>query len=196
MLALFPLQVLGLPVKTSDEHPSGKDSFMNYAKHLETERLKLRPLLPTDITFIMNLIGDERVRLYLGGAVPEERREEAAEGYFRAKAGEVVWLVEVKVSRQPLGLVFISHHKDGNDSELSFMFDSNLWGLGYATEAAQRVLDHATREIGITKLIAETQSANSASRALLERLGMSEDRRLHRFGAEQIIYSIQLFHPG
>jgi [ribosomal protein S5]-alanine N-acetyltransferase len=162
---------------------------MEYAAYLETKCLDLRALAATDTAFITELIADERVRQFLGGPVPVERREAVANGYICVAPDKATWLVETKDSSQPIGLVFISKHKDGADFELSYMFSPNVWGMGYATEAVRRLLDHAICEMGIVRVIAETQAANQASRALLERLGMSEERRIHRFGAEQIIYT-------
>ncbi len=162
---------------------------MRKAPLLETDRLILRALAATDTAFIVELLANERVRRFLGGPVPAPQRAAAAKGYFRTARGEATWLVEDKLNRRSVGLVFISNHKDGTDSELSFMFSPGVWGMGYATEAARRLLDHAIREMGLDRLVAETQVANHASRALLERLGMSELRRVHRFGAEQVIYT-------
>jgi ribosomal-protein-alanine N-acetyltransferase len=69
------------------------------------------------------------------------------------------------------------------------MFHPGAWGIGYATEAAAKILDHAIRELGCVRLVAETQVLNHAARALLVRIGMSEVRRIRRFGAEQLIYT-------
>ncbi|MFK0165526.1 GNAT family N-acetyltransferase [Rhizobium sp. NPDC090279] len=157
-------------------------------RSLDTERLHLRALLSTDRAFVGELIAREEVRRFLGGPVSIAQREAAISGYFTFEEGEVVWLVETKDSRQPLGLISISRHRDGHDRELSYQFHPDAWGLGYATEAARRVLDYALRDLQLKRLIAETQSTNFASRRLLERVGMREARRLYRFGAEQIIY--------
>lgn len=42
--------------------------------------------------------------------------------------------------------------------------------------------------IGLAKKVAETQSANQRSCALLERVGMKVDKYVYRFGAEQAVY--------
>ncbi|SCB17325.1 GNAT family N-acetyltransferase [Rhizobium hainanense] len=156
--------------------------------NLYTERLHLRELLATDSAFVGQLITHEKVRRFLGGPVSLDQREAVIACYFAFEEGETVWLVETKNSRQPLGLISISHHGDGQDRELSYQFLPGAWGHGYAAEAAKRVLDYALKDLQLKRLIAETQSANFASRRLLERVGMRELRRLHRFGAEQIIY--------
>ncbi|NTF87190.1 GNAT family N-acetyltransferase [Agrobacterium rhizogenes] len=157
-------------------------------RQLDTERLYLRGLLPTDIAFIRELIAHEEVRRFLGGPIPSARHEAVLSGYFTVEGGEMVWLAETKDSLQPLGLISISHHADGFDDELSYQFHPDAWGRGYAAEAAGRVLEHALEDLQFDRLIAETQSANSASRRLPERIGMREMKRLHRFGAEQIVY--------
>jgi ribosomal-protein-alanine N-acetyltransferase len=162
---------------------------MTAIRHLDTERLYLRWLLPTDIAFIRELITHEEIRRFLGGPIPSARHEAALSGYFTVEEGEMVWLAETKDSLQPLGLISISHHADGFDDELSYQFHPDAWGFGYATEAAGRVLEYALKDLQLDRLIAETQSANSASRRLLERIGMREMKRLHRFGAEQIVYA-------
>ena len=40
----------------------------------------------------------------------------------------------------------------------------------------------------MTYIVAETQSANTRSRALLERLGFTRKQQLERFGAMQCVY--------
>jgi [ribosomal protein S5]-alanine N-acetyltransferase len=162
---------------------------MTVNKRLETERLHLRGLSSTDRRFIHALISDEDVRRFLGGPVPAERRDGVVSGYFITDVREAVWLAETKETSLPVGLVFISNHKDGMDSELSYQFTRDVWGMGYAIEATRRVLDYALNDLGLVRLIAETQSANKPSCRLLDRLGMTELGRVMRFGAEQIIYA-------
>ena len=53
----------------------------------------------------------------------------------------------------------------------------------------QAVVNHALAESGLARLIAETQSANSASCRLLREQGMVEIKRLDRFGEEQIVFA-------
>ncbi|WP_165932910.1 GNAT family N-acetyltransferase [Rhizobium sp. BK251] len=158
-------------------------------RHLETARLHLRGLLPTDTSFINELIGHEEVRRFLGGPVPAIRRDAVVSSYFMVDEREMIWLAETKDFDQPLGLLFISNHREGEDLELSYQFHPDSWGLGYAIEATKRVLEYALNDMRLERLIAETQSANIASCRLLERLGMKELRRVQRFGAEQVIYT-------
>lgn len=47
------------------------------------------------------------------------------------------------------------------------------------------------KKLGLTKIVAETQSANKASCRLLKRIGMDLEETVERFGAEQSIFSIR-----
>lgn len=162
---------------------------------LETERLILRNPIPTDGPFLSELMGHEEVRRFLGGPVPLDRRGAVISSYCNAEAPDersAVWLVEIRALHRPIGLISITKHKDGEDSELSYEFHPDIWGQGYAIEATRCALDFALNDLAFERLIAETQSANSASCNLLEKLGMTEVRRVERFGAEQSIYASQV----
>lgn len=162
---------------------------MGGQRNLVTQRLRLRDVIRSDRGFVRELITDDNVRRFLGGPIPVARLEAAINAYFLAQDGQMIWLVETKDTRQPLGLVSISDHTDGRDSELSYQFCVGSWGSGFATEAARRVLEYGLEDMQLDRLIAETQAANTASCRLLEKIGMKEVRRLCRFCAEQIIYT-------
>jgi ribosomal-protein-alanine N-acetyltransferase len=91
-------------------------------------------------------------------------------------------------------LIELGTHKDGEEYEISYQFHPNYWGNGFAYEAAAAVIQHAFNQLELDQVIAETQSANQASCALLQRLGMTEMKRISRFGAQQIIFALRK-HP-
>jgi ribosomal-protein-alanine N-acetyltransferase len=162
---------------------------MSPSPHLHTQRLQLRPLDQTDHGFISGLLGDAQVRQFLGGAVDLQHRPEAVAAYLSKEEGEAVWLVQTRDEQRPLGLLHLCPHWDEPCLELSYQLAPRAWGKGYATEAAQCVLAHALQDLKQGRVVAETQVANIASCSLLQRLGMTELRRLQRFGAEQVIYT-------
>ena len=47
------------------------------------------------------------------------------------------------------------------------------WGKGYATEAASAVLEYALGPLGLPEVLAEVDEGNTASIAVIERLGMT-----------------------
>jgi ribosomal-protein-alanine N-acetyltransferase len=158
----------------------------------ETQRLVLAKASWRDALFVFRLIGNETVRRYLGGAVPVRRRLSVVRSYLDVGPSELVWIVKIRKNASPVGLISVTKHKDGQEFELSYQFHPNARGRGYAFEAASAALRFVREERGLLRLIAETQVANVASCRLLERLGMSEQQRLMRYGEEQAIYLIDL----
>jgi RimJ/RimL family protein N-acetyltransferase len=45
-------------------------------------------------------------------------------------------------------------------------------GNGYATEAARALIDHAFGALNLARIVATTERSNTASRAVMRRLGM------------------------
>ncbi len=55
--------------------------------------------------------------------------------------------------------------------------DSNVWGKGLGSQAALRLFEFASNELGITRFTAETHETNMRSRKLLQKLGFQEVSR-------------------
>lgn len=85
-----------------------------------------------------------------------------------------VWLVER--ASEPIGAVLLKPipRSDGaapDEIEIGWRFVPSAWGNGYATEAAQAVVDHAWVS-GLDHIVAVTHPDNVASMRVCERLGM------------------------
>lgn len=166
---------------------------MGYAPRLTTQRLVLRHLARDDLRFYCELVAHPDVRRYLGGPV----QCSAAVSRFRHSVGaQGRWVACLRDIGQPVGLVELGPHKDGQDIELSYQFHPRAWGQGLAREATARVVSHAFNDMQVPRLVAETQAANARSCTLLRRLGFTEHMRLMRFGAEQVIFSTSVSQQG
>ncbi|GIT89575.1 N-acetyltransferase [Jannaschia pagri] len=155
---------------------------------LITDRLRLRGLGAGDRTGFLRLTGDPRVRRFLGGVQPYDVRQARFAALTAPPISGWSWAVTKPESDTMLGVIELSRHKDGEDHEVSYQFDPDQWGNGFASEAARRVRVFAITDLGLPRIIAETQTANHRSRAVLDRLGMVEIARIRRFGADQVLY--------
>lgn len=63
-------------------------------------------------------------------------------------------------------------HSAGSELELSYRLRRAAWGRGYAAEASQTLIDSIFRARPIDRVFAGTQLGHTASRRVLERLGM------------------------
>ncbi|WP_246317045.1 GNAT family N-acetyltransferase [Paenibacillus agri] len=158
---------------------------------METHRCNLTRLQQSDYQAVKTLYGNEQVRTYLGGAIPEEHAlNKFLDILQRSETDSYYWTVRLKISNEFIGLVSLEQHVDGQDTEISYELLPHSWGHGYAKEAVAQVLTYAFNELNLNRVIAETQTANHSSCKLLERVGMKLDRKIMRYDAEQALYGI------
>ncbi|WP_445677914.1 GNAT family N-acetyltransferase [Robertmurraya sp. FSL R5-0851] len=155
----------------------------------ETERCLIHTLQRSDTMDVKKLYINQEVRKYLGGTREEHSIEQVLEDMLNAGSNSLYWVVREKHTEDFIGLVSLDPHHDGVYQEISYQLLPYWWGKGYASEAVQVLLNYALNELNLSKIIAETQTANTSSCKLLERLGMELERTVCRFGAEQAIYS-------
>lgn len=147
----------------------------------------IRPLEAADLPLVLPLYTDPRTREFLGGPVPDAVAGERAAGLL-AEGGTMAILAEDGSTFA--GIITLHRHHDGVSHELSYSLLPEHTGRGLATAGMRQMLAHVFRSGGITSVVCETQAANHRSTRLLERLGMRERERLVRFGAEQVIHTL------
>ena len=148
-------------------------------------------LLPQDTPALLRLHTDLEVRRFLGGPVAESVANQRVQSLIANNRPLPAWAIRSANSdlSPMLGVVSFDQHHDGKDIEVSYALLPESQGHGYATEAVQFALRHAFDQMALTCVIAETQSLNARSVALLQRIGMVFQRTVIRFGAEQSIYA-------
>jgi RimJ/RimL family protein N-acetyltransferase len=145
----------------------------------------------TDYDDVMSLYQNEHVRRFLGGTLTDVQFRPRFEKLCnQASEDEYYWVIRHSYDQAFMGLISIDPHHDGDAFELSYQLLPQWWGSGYAEEVSRQILHYAFTELGLPKIVAETQAANSASRRLLEKLGMKIISTVERFGEQQYIYSI------
>lgn len=158
---------------------------------LKTERCLLIGLKPKDFDDIKKLYCNEEVRKFLGGIRKEEDFQAGFSKMLQSSSDTIYLTVKEKQSHKFVGLVSLDPHHDKESIELSYQFMPEWWGTGYAYEVLKELLDFAFFQLNLTKVVAETQSANVASCKLLKKFDMEVCETVSRFGTEQVIYSIE-----
>jgi ribosomal-protein-alanine N-acetyltransferase len=160
---------------------------------LQTNRCNLRAPCTEDRKQFFALNSNPEVRRYLGGLRSDAQINERFDLLLNSTAS--CWVVEHKNDQKFIGIVSLSPHHEGVDTEISYEFLPAYWGRGFATETVLKVLEYALHELRLLRVVAETQIANEKSICLLKRIGMRFDREVERFGATQAIY-ITTFEPS
>ena len=143
---------------------------------LRTERLVLRPVTADDHAALLAHWAAPDVRRFLfdGAMLPAAEIAEAIEDSARdfARAGYGLWLVHENGRSGLVGTAGL-RPLEAIGLEIFYSLAPGSWGRGYATEAARAVLDRALGPLGMPEVLAEIDEGNTASIAVIERLGMT-----------------------
>lgn len=146
---------------------------------IETERLILREWREED-AIVMHAIGqDTRVMEFFGPLTDLQAARDLVAGQIVNQAifGHCLWPVERRFDGRLLGYcglnpLPISIALDGG-IEVGWKLAHDVWGQGYAREAAQACLNWGWANLRVNSIAAITSPANIRSWGLMERLGMT-----------------------
>lgn len=155
---------------------------------LDTERLTLRWLEPTDAAFMFELMNDPDWLQYIGDRgirSPEDARRHIVEGprALCERLGFGLMLVELRESGVPIGACGLLKRDWLEDVDIGFAFLPAYRGHGYAHEAAAAMVHHGRTSLGLHRVAAIVSDGNASSRRLLDRLGFRFERMVVAPGA-------------
>lgn len=166
---------------------------------LETERLLLRELLPTDDIGMFELDSNPQVHIYLGNKPVtsiEQVREAIAnirQQYLENGIGR--WAVILKETNEFIGWSGLKLEKNVNGYEtfydLGYRFIQKHWGKGYAYETAKAFVDFGFNDMKLEKINAYADFDNLASRRVLEKVGMHFVNAFDDEGTQEAWYEIK-----
>jgi RimJ/RimL family protein N-acetyltransferase len=145
-------------------------------KTIETDRLTLRPLHPSDAGPMTLWCSQFRVASMLA-RVPHPYPPGAAEAFIARVTApdteETVWAIDGSAcgAADFLGVVGLQHPHGAAPARFGYWIGPPAWGLGYATEAAAAALDAAFEDGALASVEASVTDDNPASRRVLDKLG-------------------------
>ena len=157
---------------------------MKMPEQIETERLVLRKPCPEDANVIFDgWAQDPEVTRYLTWR-PHERidqTQEFVQACLRLWEGETrfPYMMAVKENGQVIGM--IDPRIEGSRLGIGYVAARAHWGKGYVPEATRAVIDWAFRQASIYRVYATTDVENSASRRVLEKVGMQCEGILRKY---------------
>ena len=147
---------------------------------LSTGRLVLRPVTADDHAALLAhwTLPDVRRFLFDGAALSAAEVADNIEesiGDFAAR-GYGIWIIELgSGAGAGAGLVGTAGLRPLEELGLEIFYSlaPGAWGTGYATEAARAVMDYGLGPLGLPEVLAEVDEGNTASVAVVKRLGMT-----------------------
>ncbi|WP_165815209.1 GNAT family N-acetyltransferase [Levilactobacillus bambusae] len=152
---------------------------------LETDRLILRPVTISerDVADFYQFASDPETVQYSFLPYPsQEPVLRMISSYFvDDPAGK--WGVELKATHQLIGYVELQVDDYNVSGEIGYLINRDFWHQGYASEAAQCVLDLGMNELKLVRVQGRYDVRNAASGRVLQHVGMQEEGvlRNHRY---------------
>jgi RimJ/RimL family protein N-acetyltransferase len=162
---------------------------------LETERLILRELVPSDAGDLALILCDpETMRYYPRPLEPHEvdewidRRIKQYE-----KDGYGLWGVILKGEQKFVGDcgLLIQEVEGLDELEVGYQFNKSYWRRGLATEAARGCMDYGFKELGARKIISMIRPENIPSRRVAEKNGLRVEKEIFWRDFKHYVYAIE-----
>ena len=162
-------------------------------KEIETDRLLLRQFTMADLDELSPIFGDPEVVRYLGSGKPATRAEteRALDTIIQhwERHGFGRWAVVCKRTRQLIGYGGLRNFH--GTPELVYLLARRFWGIGLATEIARAALKYGFEELHFEHIMAMACVANTASHHVMEKVGMSFEKRAHIYDMDIVCYCIE-----
>ncbi|MFK7765858.1 MAG: GNAT family N-acetyltransferase [Mariniblastus sp.] len=163
---------------------------MDSIPRLETERLKLRAVFPSDTQSIFEIYSDPLVAKFYDfepyqSLVQTRDLINRFTSWFQHDQA-VRWAMIRKDTDQLIGTCcFDAFHVSYRSANLGYNMRSDQWGNGFATEGAKAIVDFAFANglVGpLNRIQAITDPRNAASEQVLMRLGFGKEGLMRQYG--------------
>jgi RimJ/RimL family protein N-acetyltransferase len=168
---------------------------------LTTPRLHLRPFTLADHEAIHAVYSDPEVMRFVGHGAHQTLAETVnalriyddvlrRRGYsFLAVTDRATGAVIGDGGLHPMGGI-------GPDVELGYTLARSAWGRGYATELGRALVGYAFGVLHVPRVVAQVEPANTASRHVLAKLGMTEREERMAYGRPHLVYAVEATPPA
>lgn len=161
---------------------------------LETQRLLLRLHVTEDAEALAAVLGDVVAMEFYPSALDRRGVEEwiarNIERYRRDGFGK--WALLLKSTGELIGSCgcVLQDVEDRNEIEIGYNVRRDVWGRGYATEAARACIDYGFRSLGAPHLISMIRPENARSIRVAEKNGMACRKTVFWRGYDHRIYAL------
>ncbi len=167
-------------------------SFMNI---LETPRLILREFVADDQDALALVLSDpETMRFYPAPLDKAAVEEWIARNRLRyIKDGHGLWAMVLRLTDEVIGDcgLTVQTVDNADEIEIGYHVRRDLWGQGFATEAARACREYGFAKLPVERLISIIRPENLPSRRVAEKNGMKISKEVTRTGFLHWVYSIR-----
>ncbi|MCU4668234.1 GNAT family N-acetyltransferase [Bacillus paralicheniformis] len=161
---------------------------------MKTDRMILRKMRRDDAENLLEIFSDPTAMEYYPSTKNEKQTlhwiDWTLENY--EKHGTGLWVAEHKQTGEFLGQCgIVPQEVEGSDEmEIGYLFKRSVWKNGYATEAASACKQYGFEAFHLKKIVSLPDAKNLPSRKVAERIGMTLEKTIHKWGKEIAVYSV------
>jgi RimJ/RimL family protein N-acetyltransferase len=185
---------------------------------IESPRLVLRRIAPTDLPFFTRIHAVPDVVRYTGHGRPRSAEEtrawlestlasyeelelgqlavvRKADGALLGRCGMSDLVIDANAAADSIPRAWFGRAQAPaglavtQERELGYTFDAEQWGHGYATEAAQCVFAYARDSLGLQRVISVIDGDNVRSLRVAERCGLRREGEIDVLGRVLIVHA-------
>ena len=162
---------------------------------LQTERLVLRRFVLDDTGALATVLGDPTAMQFYPAPLDREGVEhwitKNIERYRRD--GHGLWAMSLKASGEVIGDCgcVLQDVEGRQEVEVGYHVRRDLWGRGYATEAARACVDYGFQRLGARRVISMIRPENISSIRVAEKNGMVREKVIFWHGYDCCIYALK-----
>ena len=166
---------------------------------IETDRLIIRDITPTDYDDLLSLHSDPIVQEYTGeptiNSIEEVIQASEERTFMDYKVyGYGRWAVVLKSKNCFVGWAGLKYLPEFDEIDLGYRFLQKYWGMGIATEASIAILKYGFEVLKLKRIIAVAMIDNKASIRVMEKCGMIFDKKApyDEGGVDDIWYKLNI----
>jgi RimJ/RimL family protein N-acetyltransferase len=161
---------------------------------IHTSRLVLEPMALSDLDWFSEMRSDPDVMKYIGanGPLTREQSKEKLDRYLAcwAERGMGMFGVRERGRTSPVGWGGLQPLAETGEIEVGYAFAKPAWGRGFATETATAVVRWGFEELGLERIVAVAYADNTASRRVMDKLGMRFEGMRYLYSTDSVYYSV------
>ncbi len=159
--------------------------------HLETERLRIRPIEVSDAVFMEQLVNSEGWLSFIGDKNISTTLD--AENYIQKILGQPYFyynVFELKTTNKSIGIVTLITRENQKYPDIGFALLPDFEKNGYAFEASKKYLEAIIKSNRHQKIIAITLPHNHKSINLLTKLGLNYETEFEEKNERYCLFSL------
>ena len=169
---------------------------------IATPRLYLRQFSMSDLNDLSLIRSDPDVMRFIGAGQPHsmDQVRKALENILSVwkQHGFGRWAVVHKQDKKLIGWCGLAFLDKTEEIEIGYGIAREHWGKGFTTEAAAATIRFGFEELNLNRIVAVAMPENTASRRVMEKIGMRYEKTGHWYEAELVYYVISQdeYEPG